>query len=96
MKDYDVCTNCDSPMREYYQKAADHPGTRQKATRAECYRCYVGSAKEQSVQLTPADLEDQRHILLSDAEMAHIYEVDSFMYDWHLRRRYKLKIGEAA
>lgn len=44
--------------------------------------------------LSPADLQDQRHILISDAELDHIREVSPEMYSWHMRRRKRLKLGQ--
>lgn len=85
-----ICADCGVPLRAN-SSVTDHPGTKHQYVAGNCKRCFAMHTK-----LTPADLLDQRHILLSDEEMAHIYEVDSFMYDWHLRRRYRLKIGEAA
>src|SRR5690625_2780681 len=65
-----ICEDCGDPMRSAHHKIADHPGTRQIATKTKCHRC---QKKHRSYEggniLTPADLEDQRHILLTDAEM---------------------------
>src|SRR5699024_11590800 len=62
-----ICEDCGDPMRSPHHKIADHPGTRQIGTKTRCHRCQK-KYREDTI-LTPSNLEDQRHILLSDAEM---------------------------
>ena len=90
-----ICEDCGDPMRSAHHKIADHPGTRQIATKTKCHRC---QKKHRSYEggniLTPADLEDQRHILLTDAEMDRMSRVSPEMHDWHIKRRKRLKLGQ--
>lgn len=85
------CETCGRPLRDTRHASQDHPGTVSRYTTASCKTCY-----NDAMRLRPSDLQDQRHILLSDEEMAHIWEVDPLHHDWHMRRRYRLRLGEAA
>src|SRR5690625_1844098 len=82
-----VCKDCGEPMRSSSIPVTEHPGTRPHKRGGSCGKCSWSE-----VTLLPSDLQDQRHQLLSDEELAHVYEVDSHMYDWHLRRRYRLRL----
>ena len=95
---YDHCVQCEIPLRSSYELLEDRPGTRQHVTRGLCFKCYHKGPPEDVVVgeyvLTPADMQDQRHILLSNAELEHVKEVSPFMYDWHMARRKRLKLGQ--
>lgn len=87
---HSICADCGEALRAN-DTAAAHPNTKHQYVTGNCKTCFL-----KNTRLTEADLLDQRHVLLSDREMARIYDVNTFMYDWHLRRRYRLKVGEAA
>ena len=95
---YDHCVQCETPLRTGYELLKDRPGTRQHVTRGLCFKCYHKGPENimtlNKYVLSPADLQDQRHILISDAELAHMIEVSPEMYDWHMRRRKRLKLGQ--
>jgi len=82
-----LCRDCKEPMRPNSTREVHHPGTVRHIRGGTCSRC-----SWDVVNLLPQDLKDQRHQLLSDEELAHVYEVDSHMYDWHLARRYRLRL----
>lgn len=95
---YDHCVQCETPLRSTYELLKDRPGTRQHVTRGLCFKCYHNEGpvemKMDKYVLTPADITDQRHILLTDAEMARMSRVSPEMYSWHMRRRKRLKLGQ--
>lgn len=85
------CLDCDEPMRTSHQPEEEHPGTVIHRRANTCKRCAWTTTR-----LTPADLQDQRHQLLSDEEMLHIMVESPEMFTWHALRRKRLRLGEYA
>lgn len=46
--------------------------------------------------LTPEDLQDQRHILMSETEMRVIRERDPNHWEWLMQRRHRLNLSQGA
>lgn len=86
-----ACLDCGRPMRTNHDIKDDHPGTRTHQRGGSCSTCCWGK-----VRLIPADLEDQRHILLPDDELMRISWEHPHLYTWYAQRRKRLKIGEYA
>lgn len=84
-----ICRQCGDPLRKWNTRIADHPGTRQEVRENKCYRC----GKDYN-SLTPADLLDQRHIILTDKELAHVKQQSAHMHAWTMRRRRRLQLGD--
>lgn len=84
-----ACLDCGHPMRSGGHVAADHPGTRAHRRAGSCWAC-----SHDLVRLIPADLKDQRHVLLSDDDMLRIMTEHPSMFLWHAQRRKRLKLGE--
>ena len=83
------CIDCGRPMRSGGHVAADHPGTRAHRRAGACWAC-----SRELVRLIPSDLEDQRHVLLSDDDMIRIMVDHPEMFSWHAHRRKRLRLGE--
>ena len=84
--------DCGRPLRDRDHTQADHPWTVvEYAFAGMCWKCY-----NNMLDLKPEDLQDQRHILMSDEKMAHIRETSPEMYVWHLYRRHRLGLTTAA
>lgn len=89
-----ICEHCGDPLRHHTSRAADHPGTRQRARGQQCYRCY--KTRRHAGTLTPEDLQDQRHILMSETEMRVIRERDPNHWEWLMQRRHRLNLSQGA
>lgn len=76
-------------MRSGGEAIYDHPGTKQHKRGGTC-----GTCNTNNFQLIPADLQDQRHQLLSDEEMEHIMHNHPTAFTWHAERRKRLRLGE--
>ena len=46
--------------------------------------------------LQPEDLEDQRHIIMTDEQMISIWYRDPDHWEWLMQRRYRLGLGGVA
>jgi len=83
---HNICAGeCGNPLRAWNHTPEDHPGTRQHAGHGMCHKCARNTPK-----LSDEDLQDQRHVLLSDDEMIRVRETSPEMYVWHLQRRHRL------
>lgn len=76
------CKDCGAPMRHGHTYAADHPGAIRHIRGGSCQTC-----SWHDVSLLPDDLKDQRHMLLTDAELARMRDERPEAYQWHVRRR---------
>lgn len=87
---HSLCADCGSALRAN-GSISQHPNTKHQYVVGNCKTCFNKNTK-----LTAEDLQDQRHIIMSDKEMARIWSVDPLHHDWIMRRRFRLQIGEAA
>src|SRR5699024_5814507 len=94
---------CKRTLRRNSQSSKDHPDTIPHTTRGYCATRYHrakhldGHIRQPGMRyrtLSPADLADQRHISLTDDELEHLRDVSTTMYDWHIKRRKRLKLGQ--
>ena len=91
------CKGCSRTLRRNSESIKDKPGTLPHTTGGYCATCYHrGKHLDENIRqpgmgyrtLSPDDLEDQRHILLSDAEMDRMQAEQPTQYAWHLNRRW--------
>lgn len=83
-----VCPTCPNLLRENYELSTDHPGTAQRRATGQCDRCRITRPL-----LTAEDLEDQSHVLMSDAEMERLLNVAPEMFIWHMDRRNRIALN---
>lgn len=82
---------CGRPLRKSGHSAGQHPWTVALFAYNMCRPCARAVSK-----LTPADLQDQRHIIMTDKQLAHVYKADKHMHAWHMNRRHRLGLTTAA
>lgn len=85
---HSICGHCGTAIRHSAQKTADHPGTAQRRATGQCDRCRITRPL-----LTAEDLEDQSHILMSDAELEHVLKTDTRAFIWHMDRRNRIALN---
>lgn len=83
---------CGRPLRKLGHAPAEHPWTIVEYTSSGmCATCY-----NQMMKLRPEDLQDQRHHIMSDQELAHVLKTSKHMFVWHMYRRRRLGLTTAA
>ena len=83
---------CGRPLRDRKTPSTAHPGTTAEyGTTGMCWKCH-----NQATMLQPEDLEDQRHIIMTDEQMISIWYRDPDHWEWLMQRRYRLVLGGIA
>lgn len=99
--EHKLCHVCENPLRSHNDKKHEHPGAKPGHIHNRlCDRCMIEGHK--SIHETPQPdpeplpevLADERHVLLSDAEMEHIMFEHPTAFTWHAQRRKRLRLGE--
>ena len=103
------CVDCDQPFRPRSASPDDYPGTVRHEAHGQCVSCYNHERREETAayhrethrlkrqkqfEASENKIRDERHILLSDAEMLHIMVNHPKQFHWHAERRKRLKLGE--
>ena len=96
-----LCHVCEKRIRPSGQLKSEHEGAVEGWVRDRlCKRCKIEGHKsihdtpQPEPEPEPEVLADERHKLLSDAEMEHIMFEHPVQFTWHAERRKRLRLGE--
>jgi|SRR5690625_219739 len=89
-----VCWVCEYPIRSHDQRKDEHPDAKPGHIHNRlCDRCKIEGHKsihdtpQPEPEPEPEVLADERHVLLSDVELARVRDTMPEVYAWHIRRR---------
>ena len=98
-----VCWVCEQPIRSDNQRKDEHPGAKPGHIRNRlCDRDKIEGHKsihdtpQPEPEPEPEVLPDERHVLLSDVELARVRDTRPEVYAWHMRRRDNMYTKEVA
>ena len=98
-----VCHACEKTLRSDKQRKDDHPGAVPgHIFNRLCDRCKIEGHKsihdtpQPEPEPEPEVLPDERHVLLSDAELVRMRNTRPEVYAWTIRRRDNLYTKEVA